>query len=678
MRAGRNWRAVSILAFSFVFGSCRDQAPVRAASISLSEPALELLIGPSGGQTFQLVAAALDDAGDTLHQVDIRWSVVGEARVSVSSAGLVTALTEGSTSVRAAGGGEEALIAVTVSPVPVDSIVLAFDSLALMVSSLGAQSQLVVATARDSTGAVLVGRTLDWHSSAPSVATVSPTGLIAAVGNGTAIIRAMSGTGGDSVVVNVTAHAGLPPGDDIAITGVWWTQAAQDSSGSVPMIRKGRHAVAIVSTTSTVEVGVPMQFVLRLFDAFGVMTSADTIETPVAAGARSHDESVIQFMIPPSRLTVGMRWEIVRDPRGVHGDLNANNDRYPAVAHAELSVKTPARIRLRFVPVALTGYPLQPQAVDISSATLLLAYFRQFIPHGEFEVTVAPVFGSSADFGLPTASATGAFWSSLMLQLDAARLADSANSDAHWIGVFRPPSGYSNYLATGVGYIPTEGTATGPFTRTLSMMMLQQASLLQLSNLFTHELGHNLGLRHAPCGNAGAPDPNYPDPAGRIGVGSHNTYNWQTGVTTRALRVIGTLGDFMSYCDAGWIGAYNYNKILNFRGEADPALHASSHRQRVLLVQGTVTHDVPSIANISHINAEPSTDELDGAWRLELLDETGAVLLSQRINLGSWSHLEGVRPFGVAVAIDALLESRVRQVRITGPSGQLTTRAVTP
>ena len=38
------------------------------------------------------------------------------------------------------------------------------------------------------------------------------------------------------------------------------------------------------------------------------------------------------------------------------------------------------------------------------------------------------------------------------------------------------------------------------------------------AELMAHELGHNMGSSHAPCGGAGGPDPSYPYPGGSIGA----------------------------------------------------------------------------------------------------------------------------------------------------------------
>ena len=86
-------------------------------------------------------------------------------------------------------------------PTPV-ATTLTLSATVLSFSSLGATEQLTV-TVHDQNGAAMSGASVAWASSASSVASVTPTGLVTAVADGTATVTATSGSVAGTVSVTV-------------------------------------------------------------------------------------------------------------------------------------------------------------------------------------------------------------------------------------------------------------------------------------------------------------------------------------------------------------------------------------------------------------------------------------------------------------------------------------------
>ena len=157
-------------------------------SISLSETALSLKPGQKGS----LIATVMPE---TTTDKTIYFYSSNPNVVSVSTDGLVTALSIGNAVITASCGDVSTTCNVTVEPVKATEIVLNFTSLNLMVNQV---SQLVAMLAEDVTD-----KTIIWTSSDRNVATVED-GLVTAIGVGTAEISAANGDVSATCLVSVS------------------------------------------------------------------------------------------------------------------------------------------------------------------------------------------------------------------------------------------------------------------------------------------------------------------------------------------------------------------------------------------------------------------------------------------------------------------------------------------
>lgn len=666
MRAPRLSLLVSAL---LVLGCAEKSGPARVATVEVSAPNVELLVGPGGPQSIQLSVAVRDDKGAILEGRAVTWSTTSPLIIAISSSGLVTALRVGVGTARATVEGRTGDLALTVTLVPVAQLDVSPGDLEFALSPLGGTPRQLTALLRDSAGTALFNRPVTWATTNPTVATVSSAGLVTPTGGGSAFVRASAETRADSVAVTVDETDALPPGFDLAIIGASWTQGSQTADNAIPLIKGGRSAVLNVMTSASHAVSTPTPVILRLLTEGGALYYADTVHAPFPSGATTTSTTTVQFLVAQQQIVAGAQWEVVRGDAGLADDTPAN-DRFPATQPAPLSIVTVPPLKIRFVPIVLSAHANATGNVSAASIEAYTSVVRALFPHGDIETSIAPPFVSSASFGTaPSGGGGGAFWLAVLPQLDAARVADANFGDWYWVGLVQPPSGYTSTQFGGYGYIPNSGAATGPGTRTSLVVSYPWFGYEpQSRNLVAHEIGHNLGRFHAPCGGAGGPDGNFPNAGGSVGPGGHNTYAWQTGLATRAEPVPPSDGDLMSYCVPVWLSTYMYGGMLAFRGTADLLPRITSPRTDLLLVQGQVDGTDVSVLTPRVLRARPSDDTESGDWTLTAYDAAGAMVATRSFALGRYDHEERIRPFAVTLALSPELAARVRRVEVRGPA----------
>jgi uncharacterized protein YjdB len=157
------------------------------------------------GATVQFSAQARDARGHLIAGAGFTWTTSDARVATVDASGLVTAAGNGDVMISAAAGGTSGSARVTVRQ---SGATVEVTPTALTLDALEATVQLHVA-ARDANGHAVEGSVFTWVSSDPRVAGVSATGLVTAVGNGSATVSAsLDGvTGGAAVTVSQVVKA---------------------------------------------------------------------------------------------------------------------------------------------------------------------------------------------------------------------------------------------------------------------------------------------------------------------------------------------------------------------------------------------------------------------------------------------------------------------------------------
>lgn len=288
-------------------------------SIMVDPPALTL----APGQSRTVSASVIGTDGASLNGIALTWTSTNPAVATVSSAGVIAGVTTGVASVLVTAQGIQAALVVTVQPGVPATVTLAPSS----VTVLAGRSQQVTATIRDSTGNVLSDETVLWHTSDPSIASVSASGMVTGIAAGTALLSASAGNQTSVAAVTVTnpvvATVTLSPiGVFLTVGGSQQIVAtAQDAAGdpipgqAVTWISMNT-TVATVSGSGTIAaVAAGTTSVVATIAGRSAAATVTIANVPVAS---------VTLSMPAIALTVGGDAQLVATPRDAAGNPLVN------------------------------------------------------------------------------------------------------------------------------------------------------------------------------------------------------------------------------------------------------------------------------------------------------------------------------------------------------------------
>ena len=244
--------------------------------------------------------------GDQLSADMVTWSSDAPAIASVGTAGRITAHSMGFTWVRAASGATRDSVRVEVENGP-QSIDISLTS-----DTVAAPSQQLQVTAlvRSSTGSIMPGYATEWSTTNPAVATVSSSGVVTAVGYGSASIIGRAGAAADTGTIVVRNLTKIHVDNGSSILPAYGTR-------SRPFTRIG-DAVAIATAFDTVYVnasGIPyselvhvQSRIVLLGDSAAYLAAAnDASRLPTI----SHDTGSVGLLVTTG-LPVSVRYLAIR------------------------------------------------------------------------------------------------------------------------------------------------------------------------------------------------------------------------------------------------------------------------------------------------------------------------------------------------------------------------------
>lgn len=484
-----------------------------------------------------------------------------------------------------------------------------------------------------------------WESANPTTLHISPDGSASAVDYAeTEVMVLFAG-------MRARTPARVNP-TQLTLTAPYYylTQGIQNKVRGVPLI-EGRDALLRVFVTGD-RLSYYQPRVEALFfrdDALihGVAMSPRFRRLPTDVDEGRLEQSY-NALIPGQVIARGIDLEIRLDLDGVVPTTPESRLRIPAEGRVRLDVRTVPRLDLVVVPIVGPSDPngeIREWTRDIAPGSEKLRLLRAVLPVNDLSVRVHEGFMTTANLAM------GAGWGELLTELVLLRIREGERG--YYYGAVQLGA---DAIWDGLGQIGYPASVGQPDPVTL-----------------THELGHNMGLQHAPCGGAIAPDPAYPSDGGAIGAWG---YDFEGGRVVNA----SLYKDLMGYCTPVWISDYHYSRAMGFRlfreeptaGTAamDSPGRSRGAGERTLLLWGRTGADGPVLDPAFMVDAPVSLPTEDGPYRLEGLGPRGERHFS--LSFAVWPLEYGGGSFVFTVPFDPDRDGSLERVVFTGPSGSYT------
>jgi hypothetical protein len=293
--------------------------------------------------------------------------------------------------------------------------------------------------------------------------------------------------------------------------------------------------------------------------------------------------------------------------------------RLPAKSVGVLKARNSGVLKVRLVPVRYDadGSGRMPD-VSPKQVAIYRDYLMSLYPVQRVDVTVRSTVGTSDRL---TATAG---WSELLDAIRDLRSQDRQPSDVYYYGLVNPADSFAAYCKQScIGGIAFNAPANGAMYR--SGVGLGFSGSSTTTEAMAHEIGHEHGRGHSPCGTTNGTEPDYPVAEGGIGA-------WGYDLISKVLYSPLERKDLMGYCKPRWISDYTYQQLavrsslINVTSSTRALLADTSGptNWRVLMLGpgGVPRWGLP--ATLAAGEAPP----VEGRERAEILDKNGQFITS--------------------------------------------------
>jgi hypothetical protein len=438
---------------------------------------------------------------------------------------------------------------------------------------------------------------------------------------------------------------------NLTIDGVTITQVIQTYAGTVPLV-SGRDGYIRVFGRANQANNVTTQVRVRFYVA-GTLVNTMTLSkasgvalTPDQSNLASSWNGIVlgQFIRPGLQIVADI------DPGNAVPEASEADNSFPASGTpVALDVRDVAPLRVTFVPIVQRYDKALVGNVSDANKENFLGDARRMLPLLDIDAQVHAPYTTSDSLEL-TSNDGNSEWLRVLSEMNTLRIAES--SVRHYFGVVKVS--YSSGIA-GYGYVPGRAVVGWDY---------QPSG----RNVAAHELTHNFGRAHAPCGGVAGADPSFPYAGGTIG-------QYGFDMTTNTVRLPSS-PDLMGYCSTPWISDYTYVGAMDWRA-SNPAPDVASATlgrtqdvtpRQALLVWGRVERGQLVLEPAFSIVARPVVPTETGPYRVDGIARNGRTLFSYAFagERPADANDATARQFAFAIPMDESTQSELATIRLSG------------
>lgn len=388
----------------------------------------------------------------------------------------------------------------------------------------------------------------------------------ASIASGTVTVEGVSGTLQKSASLSLTTVKPDPSRPDVFVKRTEWGQSVLKSdlrlvAGKTAVLR------AFVNATQAGITGVIVRATATVNGAaVGTLDLTAPATVPITDTATGLD-STYWGVLPEDWIRPGLEVSL---------EVDAGHNFRESVESNNIQLLKPAvgpgnKLYLMMVPIIQGGKTAQ--TLDAAAQAELKAALMRYWPLADVDIQVRAPYTIKSDG---------------MLELIALRQADG--SKRYYYGF--------EESCCGVGYLGYPVAAGNADPRTIA-----------------HELGHNFGRDHAPCGPSDA-DVNYPVKSGKLD-------SWGLDPRNNSLIDPTENYDLMSYCGPTWVSEYMYSRVQDFLEKNPPGDKASAAASSLLLVSGSVSNGQVTLEPLQRMTGVPASAPTSGRYALRLETASG-------------------------------------------------------